>query len=527
MSEKLADVLAAKLGDESVIQDELPTYDDCMLFAETLNQQTSIAEVKECITQIAKAKLDELEESFILKEIKNRTKMSVAILRSTLKTIKGKLLGITQEDLGLKVAQQTLKRSYNEGKHLIRSADKSFWRFDETHWARCNDEMVHSKILDCIKNMDTDEASYATLVNNTTTLIRAETIDANDRLALHSKPLPIINCSNGELHLDGEGNCTMQSHDYASYQTRCLDVAYKPDAACPNWDKAIDQIMCGDAEMVRHFHEFLGYVIQPQRPIESFWIMRGGGSNGKTAAMQVVTALMGKNAFSSMEISKLNERFALSGLVGKLMLLDDDVKTGTRLPDGILKQISEAKVQSVESKGKDFFDFMCVATPVMLCNNWPSTADLTHGLMRRAHVIPFLRMFNESEQDRGLVPRITANELPGVLNRALEGLKRVLKRGYFDDPEPCKRAKNEWMQSANPLSTFINECCRMGDKEGGVKHKDFYEAFVRWAAVSGVRNITNRKTVTNSLLGLGYEEAVLNGYKKWRGVYLKGESEWG
>jgi hypothetical protein len=59
--------------------------------------------------------------------------------------------------------------------------------------------------------------------------------------------------------------------------------------------------------------------------------------------------------------------------------------------------------------------------PILLCNDLPSLADLSRGMMRRLHVLPFDRIFTGGEIDPELFDRMVANKLSGVLNRALEG----------------------------------------------------------------------------------------------------------
>ena len=49
-------------------------------------------------------------------------------------------------------------------------------------------------------------------------------------------------------------------------------------------------------------------------------------------------------------------------------------------------------------------------------------------MMRRLQVVHFRRIFAEHEIDRQLFKRIATNELSGVLNRALEGWKRLQTR---------------------------------------------------------------------------------------------------
>jgi hypothetical protein len=49
-------------------------------------------------------------------------------------------------------------------------------------------------------------------------------------------------------------------------------------------------------------------------------------------------------------------------------------------------------------------------------------------MQRRLMVIPLDRTFTEEEKDPDLFDRIWEEELPGVLNQALAGYRRLLKR---------------------------------------------------------------------------------------------------
>jgi hypothetical protein len=66
-------------------------------------------------------------------------------------------------------------------------------------------------------------------------------------------------------------------------------------------------------------------------------------------------------------------------------------------------------------------------------------ADLSQGMLRRLMVLPFDRRFTDADRDPDLFEGIWANELPGVLNQALAGYKRVVERGgKFKRPSPVK-----------------------------------------------------------------------------------------
>ena len=118
-------------------------------------------------------------------------------------------------------------------------------------------------------------------------------------------------------------------------------------------------------------------------------------------------------------------------------------------------------------------------------------------------VIPFDRTFTDMDKDPELFDRIVANELPGVLNRALEGYRRLLVRGTFKLPSAVKTATTRWLQHANPLPAFIEACC-VKHPEAECRLADFYAAYAEWAREMGYTLTQNRQTVSLDLEHLGF-----------------------
>ncbi|WP_148934679.1 DUF5906 domain-containing protein, partial [Escherichia coli] len=91
-----------------------------------------------------------------------------------------------------------------------------------------------------------------------------------------------------------------------------------------------------------------------------------------TKRVETIQRLLGAGLVSAMRIQDLDRsRFATSDLVGKLVLIDDDVRAAIRLPDGELKKISEAKTITAEHKNGPTFTFTVRTVPILLCNNPP------------------------------------------------------------------------------------------------------------------------------------------------------------
>ena len=335
---------------------------------------------------------------------------------------------------------------------------------------------------------------------------------AKDLLRFEGDPAPVINCKNGELWIAKDGSVELRPHDEKSYLRHCLEVAYDPAAKCTLYDQTIREIFAkasNSEAMVRHWHDLVGYTLSPWRSIPLIVVCPGDGNNGKSKLTRTTTLLLGQDLVHAGRIHSLGtSRFAIGSLVGKSLFLDDDVSVGIRLPDGDLKVISEEKVLTGERKHGPTFNFINRAFAMLLCNTTPSLQDLSPGLQRRLVVIPFDRTFTEDEEDRERFNKIWATELPGILNRTLAGLKRVVKRGMkFDCPEDVTAATAKFLRQANPLPAFIDECCEQ-HPTARCWLDEFYKAYGEWAKSGGITMVQQKSKVKDNLERLKYNVKV-------------------
>ena len=406
------------------------------------------------------------------------------------------------------LTQLVLDRHFRGGKHLLRGTDGRFWHYNGRLWRAVTDEWVSGKVLKIVQANPIKGQKTAALLSQVLTLLKAKLAVENDPLALAANPRPIINCANGELWIGENGEIDLRRHRAKSYLRHCLDVEYDPEAKCPEYDRTVGQIFSAAENpkaMVRHWNELAGYIIQSRRNIPLVLILLGRGDNGKTKLLETVTRLLGSELVYAQRVDELEKsRFTMGSLFGKHLLVDDDVRAGARLPDGILKTISEAKEVTGELKYGPAFNFVVRTVPVLLCNNVPSLADLSHGIQRRLMVIPFDRIFTGKDRDRFLFDRIWKNELPGVLNRALAGYRRVLRRqANFKPPLAVKAATRRWLQQANPLPAFIEAHCL---PKSGAKCtvQEFYDAYSMWTRSMGYTLTQTQQTVDRNLCHLGF-----------------------
>jgi phage/plasmid-associated DNA primase len=99
---------------------------------------------------------------------------------------------------------------------------------------------------------------------------------------------------------------------------------------------------------------------------------------------------------------------------------------------------------------------------------------------------------------------LTAKELPGVLNRALAGYQRLLKRDVkFKRPAAVNAATKRWLQQANPLPAFIEAHC-IEKVEGRCLMQNFYATYTNWTQVMGYTKTQTQQTATKNLKHLGF-----------------------
>lgn len=427
-------------------------------------------------------------------------------------------------DLGEFVAQQVLDLHYKGGDHLKRFSDGAFWTYDGRSWRRLEATGLKKKALDALKDgVIPHKVSTANLVSQVLSLLEAKVFETEDLLRFQGSPPSVFNLRNGELWIGANGKVELRPHQATSYLRHYLDFDFQPQARAPLLNAAMKEIFSqspdGDA-LCQYFFEYLGYLMQPVRQVPIISIWKGGGSNGKSALAGIAQAMVGPQQVAAQRIKELSRnQFSLDALFGKLLLLDEDVQSGTRLPDGDLKRISQETILTAERKFGSSYTFLNRAVPLLLCNSPPSLADLSYGMQRRLHVLPFNRVFLRDEIDSTLFPRILQQEMSGILNHAIAGLQRVIRRGWrFDLPPSMVEAQKLYLREANPVPEFIEDRCV---KEGRITVVKLFAAYEAWRQLQGITYGQQRQSFERNIEASGYRKERRRDGANFIGLSLK------
>ena len=299
-----------------------------------------------------------------------------------------------------------------------------------------------------------------------------------DPALLESQDPNITIIGNGALNtLTGE----VQDYDPTHVAFSKLDVKHVPDAICPIWEEFLEYTLQeSERESLR---ELFGYCLVSGYPYHAAWFLLGSGQNGKGVAMEILRAMLGKRNCSAVPLQEVNERFYSHDLYNKYANISGDTSPRALCDASMYKMLTGGDDIRVEQKGKDAFDFVNHAKIISSMNELMKSGDQSDGFFRRFVLIRFAKNITAErihEKD-GFEKDIISNELPGVLNWAIEGLIRVRTQGGFS--WQLGKSKDDlrkiWNTEADHIKAFIDVCADVGP--GRIIAKNvMYRAYVAW-----------------------------------------------
>lgn len=277
----------------------------------------------------------------------------------------------------------------------------------------------------------------------------------------------------------------LEPHSPALGAMTKLPIVYDPIAVPHSFQNWLEEVLGDDPEILRHVWEVIGYLLMTGNPKHKIFLLHGPGGNGKSTLLRVLRHLLGRENYSSLSLHQLVEdRFATSGLYGKIANISGDLSSKFLADPQILKEISGGETISASRKFGHSFEFDPYAVPIFANNEYFRTSDTSDGWRRRWEVIEFDR-----KVDGGPHPfdeQILFDDAPGIFNRAMDGLRRMMTRGRFDPPQASVEATARLHESADPFMLWMDEDENVviGDNETAPT-TDVYTRYSRWCRRNG------------------------------------------
>jgi putative DNA primase/helicase len=288
---------------------------------------------------------------------------------------------------------------------------------------------------------------------------------------------------------------TLLPHSMDYFFTTTLRYSFDKDAECPRFDRFMDEVTVNNEDMKNTLLEFLGYSFSG---MEYRWhkvlILPGDGSNGKSTFLNVIKALAGKT-YSALLVNQFEDEKMRCNLIGKLFNVAEETPRKGLMDSSHFKMLTsggEYTARAVYSKPLEIDNnrtkFM------MACNELPAINDFSHGMIRRLLICPFEAVFTEGvNADPELDSKLRA-ELPGILNRVIEGYQRLIKQNRFTLSQTSIDAVSEYRDTADTVSMWCAEYLERSTREDlFVSATDMYLSYKNFCSKLGIFTVSLQK----------------------------------
>lgn len=306
------------------------------------------------------------------------------------------------------------------------------------------------------------------------------------------EPIRAITTKNKIVVFGNDGSVTTTPLTPDFFSVVKLPYGYDETAVCPLWDKFLAEVTMGDRDLVRLLQQWAGYLLIPTHKYQCFLLCLGEGGMGKGTYFYVIMEMLGRENCSAVPIRRFSDRFSLSHTYGKLLNIAGDAEEDLNpQTEGMIKEWTGEDPMVFERKYEQGFTADATAKLMISANTFPTFTDKSDGSWRRLKIASFNRE-NSSFVDSDLRQKLK-EELPGVLNWAIQGLKDLLSNNAFTLPERSIELRDTFKGEANPAGVFLlDNYVFVSASVGGVPVQQVYSRYAKWCRLKGYNPLSDK-----------------------------------
>jgi putative DNA primase/helicase len=299
---------------------------------------------------------------------------------------------------------------------------QTYWYNSQTGVYRPNgiawiEKLSHRLLKESSKNGRIAEAVGA---------IQRETLDLSDTFQQETPGYLIL--ENGCLRIEDR---ELFPHTPQVRSFNRIPVKYDSSAECPIFLKFLSDIVDGDYRL--GVQEWFGYtLLKGSHPIRKAFMGLGEGSNGKSTLLEVWAKFLGTENTTNVPLHEIDDdRFAVAEMHGRLANFCPDLPSTALKATTTFKALTGYDQIKAQRKFGQPFTFYSYCKQVFTMNKLPTTFDKSKAFFDRVYLIPFIHTFegqNRLPRSQLVDAMTTPEELSGIINWALDGLKRLLMK---------------------------------------------------------------------------------------------------
>jgi len=384
---------------------------------------------------------------------------------------------------------------------------KAAYLFNGKYWLNISDRWVKNLLRDILLKMGYDPLEARTfavgiaLTNSFWDFIPATPAKSSNNA--------LINLRNCTLQIMPNGEIKQQAFNQKDFLMYCLDYDYNPDFKCPIFTKYLDRVL-PDKQSQTVLQELIGSIFIKNINLEKIGILLGSGANGKSVLLKIITAMLGNQNISQMDLKSLttdrNADNNRSHLLGKLLNFAPEINARGEQAHDLIKRMASGEAITAKLMYKDTFVMTDYAKLIFNANSLPMDVEHTHGFFRRFLIVNFNQRISDKEKDPELANKIISSELAGVLNWVIEGAKRLQKNKEFSECLRSSEILADYQLSSDIVVQWIEEHSYIPHETVTVILKDLYSEFANYATLCGYKKIPVDRTLAKRLEHLGFKK---------------------
>jgi putative DNA primase/helicase len=355
-----------------------------------------------------------------------------------------------------------------------------------------------------------------------------------ERIAIFDRHPDLLNCANGTVDL---GTGSLRPYSPGDFLTIKTPVDYDPAAKCPmfvDWLRSCVTDAKGvvDEDLFEYMQMVMGSCLEGKPGLRAFYFIVGPKGTGKSTFVRVLKELLGPyqcaTDFNALTESKFGSDGGapsphLAMLRGKRLVSAAEAKSNRRLDAARVKQLIGGDTITARFLNQDPFEFEFEATLLMTGNEVPRIEG-DESIWSKFKPVPFDHPI--ASEDPDFVENVLVPELPGILNFAIEGLRKLKAAKYrIVDPPAVVAKRDAEFAEQDTFAAFIDECIlRATPAEIGswtaIENSAVREAFVQWCKRQSQPGLAPKAFIA-AMRRHGIEEGVRHGQRTWKNIRLK------
>jgi P4 family phage/plasmid primase-like protien len=302
----------------------------------------------------------------------------------------------------------------------------------------------------------------------------------------------------------------IKPHDPTHVFFSKLPVVFDETADCPRIKKFMAEVL--EEKDIPLMQEIFGYLLWREYKFHHMFFFSGAGRNGKTTVALLMEAFLGKNNISKVSLQQLTaDRFMGYRLKNKFLNINADIGAKKLYDSSIIKMISGGDSLEIQRKGKDAETCYIYAKLIFGANTMPQIEDDSTAIWSRLIELDFHHQYLSAidyEKHKGEdgvyladeelpLKLTTPEELSGLFNWAIVGLRRLFEQRGFSVSETREEKRDKYLLKSNSFQVFCERYIDLEEAtcEDYIEKQELKSRYWKWIAVNKIRQRSGDRTI--------------------------------